>query len=534
MKLKELSKLPKITAPKSFVEKAGKDTPRMIKKYGSTEYRYETREYAKCRMYGDIIKVALFYTKNLRLGATTPAYEIFIDYKNEDFITYDYSANRWSNATIEKLDTSFYWWFEAKEKKYMSAKERAFLRTNLKIEEDNRYSDYYGILKFQQNVRERQLLARHKKETDKWDEAMNKVTQVPKDWDKFIAKSVIKDQYIFYEYSRKDEKDGYCTWCENYVKVKNPKHNFNGLCPHCGHEIQYKATGKTGAFYTKNFVAYLVQPYEDNFVIRVFEARCRYEKDKFGGLSRKARVYAAEKLRYIYDGNNSAIGYSYELYKQREVRWCCFGNTSPSYYNSWFGTVYKRNLCGKIVNRLCRTGLIEHIKNTEKCDPRVFLTELKRSPGVEQLAKVGLHRLINDCIYNYHYDCDYRFSGGEPAKALHIDKYRMKRLVKSNGGGWEHVSISPFKRSYTPTWDEMCKLKDMFFCSDETVVQYHPAKNEYVNNLPNCLHLWRPINEKMPAPPSIFVGVKHGQSIEEVKAAIKEYDHLARSKDEKI
>ena len=50
MKLKELSKLPKITAPKSFVEKAGKDTPRMIKKYGSTEYRYETREYA-CLLY---------------------------------------------------------------------------------------------------------------------------------------------------------------------------------------------------------------------------------------------------------------------------------------------------------------------------------------------------------------------------------------------------------------------------------------------------------------------------------------------------
>lgn len=34
-------------------------------------------------------------------------------------------------------------------------------------------------------------------------------------------------------------------------------------------------------------------------------------------------------------------------------------------------------------------------------------------------------------------------------------------VVWSNGGGWEHVSISPFKRSYTPTWDEMCKLKEM-------------------------------------------------------------------------
>lgn len=36
--------------------------------------------------------------------------------------------------------------------------------------------------------------------------------------------------------------------------------------------------------------------------------------------------------------------------------------------------------------------------------------------------------------------------------------------------------------------------KDMFFKEDEIVVQYHPAKSEYVNNMPNCLHLWRPTN----------------------------------------
>ncbi len=434
MKLKELSKLPKITAPKSFVEKAGKDTPRMIKKYGATQYRYETREYAKCRMYGDIIKVALFYTKNLRLGATMPAYEIFIDYKNEDFITYDYSANRWSNATIEKLDTSFYWWSEAKEKKYMSAKDRALLKINLKIEEDNSCGDYYGILKFQQRVRERQLLARHKKETDKWDEAMNKVTQVPKDWDKFIAKSVIKDQYIFYEYSRKSEKDGYCTWCENDVKVKNPKHNAQGRCPHCGHKITYKASGKSGSFYTGNFAAYLIQPYGDDFIIRLFEARCRYEKHKMGGIRRIADAYSYERCRYIYDSDNSATGYSYELYKQREVRWCCFGRVNPDYYNSSFGTVYKRNLSGKIAERLSRTGLIEYIKGNDECDPRVFITKLKRSPEIEKLAKVGLPRLINDCMYEYRYDESCEFSDGKLAKMLLIDNFRTKRLIANNGG----------------------------------------------------------------------------------------------------
>lgn len=95
-------------------------------------------------------------------------------------------------------------------------------------------------------------------------------------------------------------------------------------------------------------------------------------------------------------------------------------------------------------------------------------------------------------------------------------------VIWSNGGGWEHVSICPYKRSHTPTWDEMCKLKDMFFKDDEVVVQYHPAKSEYVNNMPNCLHLWRPIIEKMPTPPSIMVGVKQGQSAEDVRKSIKE------------
>ena len=101
---------------------------------------------------------------------------------------------------------------------------------------------------------------------------------------------------------------------------------------------------------------------------------------------------------------------------------------------------------------------------------------------------------------------------------------RYGSVIWSNGGGWEHVSVSPYKRSYTPSWDEMCSLKDMFFHDDEVVVQYHPAKTEYVNNMPNCLHLWRPIDQTMPTPPSIMVGVKGGQSRDDVRRAIEEVD----------
>jgi hypothetical protein len=41
--------------------------------------------------------------------------------------------------------------------------------------------------------------------------------------------------------------------------------------------------------------------------------------------------------------------------------------------------------------------------------------------------------------------------------------------------------------------------------TDEMVVEYHPAKADYVNLHPLCLHLWRPTVMHMPKPPKIFV-----------------------------
>lgn len=54
----------------------------------------------------------------------------------------------------------------------------------------------------------------------------------------------------------------------------------------------------------------------------------------------------------------------------------------------------------------------------------------------------------------------------------------------------EHVSYSPKKRSHTPTWHEMCELKDLFYYDEETAYQIHPPKSQYVNIQTNCLHLW--------------------------------------------
>lgn len=79
-----------------------------------------------------------------------------------------------------------------------------------------------------------------------------------------------------------------------------------------------------------------------------------------------------------------------------------------------------------------------------------------------------------------------------------------------DGEPWEHVSVHCFqgKRQFTPTWAEMCAVKDTFWDSDDVVIQFHPRESDYVNNHANTLHLWRPVNTKLPTPPAITVGHK--------------------------
>lgn len=82
------------------------------------------------------------------------------------------------------------------------------------------------------------------------------------------------------------------------------------------------------------------------------------------------------------------------------------------------------------------------------------------------------------------------------------------RCVVSDGFGWQHVSVSVEGSHKPPSWDTMCMIKDLFWDAEDWVVQFHPAKSQYVNNHPGCLHLWRPTDQTMPTPESIMVGIK--------------------------
>lgn len=93
-----------------------------------------------------------------------------------------------------------------------------------------------------------------------------------------------------------------------------------------------------------------------------------------------------------------------------------------------------------------------------------------------------------------------------------LSKYTTAFCIASDGMGWEHVSVhiedktrKKYQQQRVPSWEEMCWIKDLFWSKEDTVIQYHPAKKDYVNNHPYTLHLWRPIENDFPKPPKVMV-----------------------------
>lgn len=114
---------------------------------------------------------------------------------------------------------------------------------------------------------------------------------------------------------------------------------------------------------------------------------------------------------------------------------------------------------------------------------------------------------------SFHVPEQYRFEkNGHPYSSTKEDgnygafmipfESSMLAVIASCGeiyGDWEHVSVSLKNR--IPNWREMCFVKNLFWDTEDCVIQYHPPESKYVNNHPNVLHLWRPRKEKIPMPP---------------------------------
>ncbi len=81
------------------------------------------------------------------------------------------------------------------------------------------------------------------------------------------------------------------------------------------------------------------------------------------------------------------------------------------------------------------------------------------------------------------------------------------RVLASNGGGFEHVSVSPWFKKRTPSWEEMSAVRDLFFEPHEVCYELHVARADHVSFHDYTLHLWRCTDcREVPLPPAIMVG----------------------------
>ncbi|NOR65412.1 MAG: hypothetical protein GQ468_05280 [Candidatus Scalindua sp.] len=104
-----------------------------------------------------------------------------------------------------------------------------------------------------------------------------------------------------------------------------------------------------------------------------------------------------------------------------------------------------------------------------------------------------------------------RGSGNNGAFRIYASRFKLTfKVIASDGAGWEHVSVSidgkRKKNNQSPTWEEMCYIKAIFWDDDDTVIEYHPPRTQYVNDHPHCLHLWRKIGFDMPIPDPVLLG----------------------------
>ena len=186
MNKKELLNIRVLRATPKMLRLATEDTEqkralvRWGEEYTRTGYQYDL--FMRCTVQGPILKVALFLPRLLRLGARTPAYDVYIDRDARQFLTYSHEKKKWLTGKLDRLDWPRDWWDDAE--RWLSPADVKLVGEYFGTEAGS----YWDILKFQQSIREEALVRRHRLETDPWDADLAQVPALPKDWTRWVTK----------------------------------------------------------------------------------------------------------------------------------------------------------------------------------------------------------------------------------------------------------------------------------------------------------------------------------------------------------
>lgn len=293
-----------------------------------------------------ILLLNFFRIKSLAGGNTEAEFRTFLSH--EDYITQDLktSKTKWYTASFAGMwnfsFTEYLWDPELKRSRYKvnvhirSDEEVKTIKDFFKeyVNSDDEYLPWTAVYRFQQEILDRKLAERHKKETDKIDAVMNPIKEPPKEFEDWVWETGMSfSRYLIYKEEKKGEAVCECTHCKKIGTVKRKdirlRNNEKGICPFCGSRVTIKARGKMpGQISDERWFLY-VDPMEKGFALRYFRADRRIRSDKYVEFTiDKSRIEQDifEYSRAIYTfpkGKPKYESYEWGVYKQRgECRWC--------------------------------------------------------------------------------------------------------------------------------------------------------------------------------------------------------------------
>lgn len=272
------------------------------------------------------------------------------------------------------------------------------------------------IMNHQESIMKERLRRKHQKAEKEIDRKMREIKLLPKDFMHWIDKEgMVGSRYIYYQYSPRKMMDGYCTHCEQQVKVSSIKHRTVGYCPNCGTKVVFLAESRAKRIADWDAVAYF-QKTQKGFVIRYFSVYKKYGEDY-----RNPKLYIFEKKRDFYEDNKTQYYEWREFRNSGKIRW---SDGWVKYYPEPM-MIYKKNLKKVLAGtpfQYC--ALAEYLdgSNQKYIKPHSYLTEYKHYPYLEYLVKQGMFRLVYEHTQGHYYTHTLNKNGKTMPEILGVGK----------------------------------------------------------------------------------------------------------------